>query len=583
MNPLKQLLSQTIQQALTKYGVEKSLGEIESDLNIPPKIDMGHFAFPCFSLSKVMRKKPNIIAEELKALIEDTDAIQEVRNLGPYLNFFMAPQAMGSSVAQAVLGRDMFQQKLAQHAPKTMIEYSQPNTHKELHVGHMRNICLGDSLIRLHQYCGFDIISSTFPGDMGTHVAKCLWYLKYHNTEPMPETEKGAWLGKMYSRGSMKIYDTDKSEDEAAKETYKAQLSEILTQLESEEGEFYELWKSTREWSIDQMKKVYDWADVTFDKWYWESEVDVPSVKLIQEYYDRGEVFIESKGVIGADLEAYNLGFCVLIKSDGHGLYATKDIELARRKFEDYKIEKSVYVVDERQAHHFKQVFKILELMGFENAQYCHHLAYNYVELPEGPMSSRKGNIIPLMDLIRQMEHTTKTELKNRYEGEWTEEEMDRTATIIAKGAIRYGMLKIDATKKIVFDMKEWLDLSGDSGPYLQYVYARIVTLCKKQGYDPAQAIDWSALQEKEEIAILLHLSNFNAVALNACHNYRISSVCTYLYELAKLYNSFYNEHSIAKAESDAIRFARLGLSKAVSDAMREGLALLGIPVPEKM
>ncbi|MCB0681180.1 MAG: arginine--tRNA ligase, partial [Saprospiraceae bacterium] len=392
-------LAQAIDQALRKQGVELSSETIYDQIGKAPNIEMGHFAYPCFDLAKQFRKAPPLIAKELSAQIEPDRLIASVEAAGPYVNFFVNPQAMGDLVALPILDGRFFRKDLTRDTPKMMVEYSQPNTHKELHVGHMRNLSLGDALIRILQYAGNEVISSTFPGDVGTHVAKCLWYIKYHNTDPMPDTEKGAWLGRMYTLGSLKLEDELGSPQEAIN---RQQLSGILSQLEAEEGEFFDLWKETRQWSIDLFNWVYDWAGVTFDKWYWESEVDVPSVAYAKTLLQRG-IAIESQGAIGVDLSEYNLDFCVLIKSDGHGLYATKDLELARRKFEDFHIERSIYVVDVRQSQHFQQVFKVLELAGFEEAEQCYHLAYNFVELPDGPMSSRKGNIIAIMDLIRQM------------------------------------------------------------------------------------------------------------------------------------------------------------------------------------
>jgi arginyl-tRNA synthetase len=473
----------------------------------------------------------------------------------------------------------MFQRSLIADPPKTMIEYSQPNTHKELHVGHMRNICLGDALIKLHRYCHYDIISATFPGDMGTHVAKCLWYLYYHNTQPQPAENKGAWLGSMYSLGHQ-LLETEEKTPQG--EINKKQLSEILTQLESGSGEFYDLWKTTKEWSVELMNQVYNWAGVHFDAWYWESEVDESSVALAREYYNKG-VFIESQGTIGVDLSEYNLGFCMLLKSDGHGLYATKDIELARRKFVDYKIEKSVYIVDKRQAHHFSQVFKVLEIMGFENAKNCYHLQYDYVELPDGAMSSRKGNIVPIMALIDQMHAAVKKDYLDKYKGEWEQEEIEQTAEIISKGAIKYGMIKIDPSRKIVFDMKEWLKIDGDSGPYLQYTYARINSLVKKLTDEVKASPDWSVLNEDLELQLMVKLSEFNNHAVQACLEYKPNTLCTYLYELCKLFNNFYNVHNIRRTEDEVVKSSRVALTKCVAITLKKGLELLGIGVPDRM
>jgi arginyl-tRNA synthetase len=326
-----------------------------------------------------------------------------------------------------------------------------------------------------------------------------------HNQTPPSENRKGAWLGSLYTKGNNLLEDEKGSDKE---EKNRAELTAILKEIEAQDGKYYELWKETRAWSIHLMEDVYKWAQVDFDIWYWESTVDSDSVKLIKKYYKEG-LFVKDDGAIGIDLSDDKLGFCLLLKSDGTGLYATKDIELARRKFQEHKVEKSIYVVDNRQALHFKQVFKTLEKMGFENADKCYHLQYEMVELPDGAMSSRKGNIVPLQDLIDKMQETIKSEYLSKYQDEWSAEEIESTAKEIAKGAIKFGMNRIDPNKKIVFDMDEWLRLDGESGPYIQYVYARIQSMLNKVEADFTKA-DMSHLESNYEKAVLIEVSQFN-------------------------------------------------------------------------
>src|SRR5690606_24747408 len=378
------------------------------------------------------------------------------------------------------------------------------------------------------------------------------------NKEEIPTERKGAWLGAMYSRAHNLLEDERVSDKEEANRN---ELTEILKQLEKKSGEYFDLWQETRQWSIELMNDVYKWAHVDFDVWYWESEVDSASVKLAMEYYDKG-LFIKDEGAIGIDLSDHKLGFCMLLKSDGNGLYATKDIELARRKFQDYHIEKNIYVVDKRQEHHFKQVFKVLELMGFENAKKCFHLQYDFVELPDGAMSSRKGNIVPLQSLIENMVQMIKDQYLNRYAQEWSKEQIEETAQIVAKGAIKYGMTRIDPSKKIVFDMQDWLKLDGESGPYIQYAYARINSMTTKLGAPTSKEISVNAPQEKE---LMAHMMNFHHVIQQATEQYKPSVLTSYLYDLARAYNSFYAECPVGSA-SEPTRSSRLMLSRATAD-----------------
>lgn len=541
-----------------------------------PNKEAGDIAFPMFLVAKEAKTNP---AQGAKTLEENLTTLPSFvsgkKALGPYLNFFFDFELIANKLIPSIISGEFFRQKLTENTPRTMIEYSQPNTHKELHVGHMRNLCLGDALIRLHRYCGYDIVASTFPGDVGTHVAKCLWYLKYHYKGEIPKERKGAWLGTMYSTAHNKLEEERGTPQEADN---REKLTMILKQLEQKSGEFYELWKETREWSIELMKEVYDWAGVKFDVWYWESEVDSDSVKLVREYQKKG-LFIEDQGAVGINLDDYKLGFCMLLKSDGNGLYATKDIELARRKFQDYNIEKNIYVVDKRQEHHFKQVFKVLELMGFENAKKCYHLQYDFVELPDGAMSSRKGNIVPLQSLIENMVKMIKDQYLSRYNNEWSPEEIEKTAQIVARGAIKYGMTRIDPAKKIVFDMQDWLKLDGESGPYAQYAYARINSMVNKLGAPVATELKIEKAEEKELVSILM---NFHHVVQQATEQYKPSVLTAYLYDLSRVYNSFYAECPVGSAP-EPVRSSRLMLSRSTATVLKQGLALLGIEAPERM
>ena len=592
--PLRKLISQSlvtiIQKQLELSGVAKDLmnaADVYKALVEPPNLDLGHLAFGCFITAKNLKKAPPVVAQllaqelkdELKQNIVLSYHIQSIEAAGPYVNIKFSAAGFSDYVLQPLVNGSAFKSQLTEATAKMMIEYSQPNTHKELHVGHMRNMCLGDSIVRLLRYSGYDILASTFPGDVGTHVAKCLWYMKFHNSETAPLMNKGEWLGGMYSKGNLLLED---QENTPQAEQNKRILTEILKQLEHKSGEYYDLWKETRQWSIDLMKQIYKWADIEFDQWYFESDVDSASVKTVKKYFDEGKL-VESQGAIGLDFSSENLGFCLLLKSDGTGLYATKDIELARRKFEDYKIEKSIYVVDQRQALHFKQVFRALEVLGFDQAKNCYHLQYNYVELPDGAMSSRKGNIVPLMTLVNTMKDHIKTTYLTRYENEWSADEIALVSDQVAKGAIKYGMLKQDTNKKIVFDMNEWTKLDGESGPFIQYSYARINSLMKKFDFGVAAKFDGTILNHDSEIKLMQHLMNFNTVVLSAAESYKPAPLCGYLYDTAKKFNTFYHDCAIGTAETPDLKKSRLALAYSTGAVLKQGLALLGIPVPNRM
>ena len=580
-NTLFSEISKKIYLAADKLAKNQiSQDEIYKLLSRPPKANMGDLAFPCFPLAKTLKSAPPQIANTLKENIDSlaSPLIEEVKVFGPYINFFLKEDEVNKVILSDILNGTMFSKTLTKDAPKSIVEFSQPNTHKIMHVGHMRNLCLGDAIVKLYRYAGIPTLSTTFPGDVGTHVAKCLWYLKKHNKEEAPTQRKGAWLGGMYTLGNNLL---DEQKGTPAEDENRKELTEILKQLHAGSGEYYDLWKETRQWSIDLMKNVYAWANVEFDSWYWESDVDADSVALVKEYYEKG-LFVKDDGAIGIDLSDDKLGFCLLLKTDGTGLYATKDLELARRKFIDHKVEKSLYVVDNRQALHFKQVFKTLEKMGFEQAKDCVHLQYEMVELTDGAMSSRKGNIVALQDLIDQMINTIKKEHLQKYMGSWSNEKIEEVANQVAKGAIKFGMTRVDSNKKIIFDMNEWLKLDGESGPYIQYVYARIQSLLAKLPTREKLA-HLSELKHPLEKEIILKLSLFNNIIESSVSQVKTHNLCGYLYELAKAYNSFYAECSVVNAESDALKYARADLTDAVAITLKQGLALLGIDSPEQM
>lgn len=583
---LKRAFAKCLSSALKKISEQTtiSIEDLYAALETPPDRSLGDLCFPTFGIARALKSAPPRVAAELSAELERDPIFQKVSSVGPFVNVHFSTEFLVQEVLSPIRDGSFFERDLVKCAPKTMIEYSQPNTHKELHVGHMRNICLGNALVRLHRYSGYEVVSSTFPGDVGTHVAKCLWYLDKYNKEPVPIEERGAWLGRMYTLATRKL-EEEKENDQA--EASQAVISEILKQIESKSGPYFERWKETREWSIASMKEAYAWAGVTFDQWYWESEVDSESVGLVRRLYEEGKLTLD-RGAIGMNLEDEGLGFCLLLKSDGNGLYATKDLLLAVRKFEDFKIEKSIYVVDVRQSYHFKQVFAVLKRLGYEQASSCYHLAYNYVELPDGAMSSRKGNIVPLMELIRKMEQTIKERHLEQYRGLWSDEEIEGVAKQVAGGAIKFGMTRTAPGTKIVFDMNEWLKLDGESGPYVQYSHARIRTLVNK-GFASfgneclGQGVNWALLETESERALMIKLSDFNNVVLAATETYKTNLLCTYLFELSKIFNSFYANCRVLEDANESLSIARLALCDVTAKTLAKGLDLLGIEAPERM
>ena len=576
------------------------LAEVEAAMTAPPDPTLGDLAFPCFKLAKALRKGPPQIAAELAAQISagpSGSLINRAVAAGPYVNLHLD---LGRAAALVLppLARDQIPAPPAS-GTRVMIEYSQPNTHKAFHVGHLRNLCLGDALVRLLRHDGDDVVAANYLGDVGAHIAKCLWWFLDHLADRTPPAhDRGEWLGECYSAASNQLdlwEEQAKAGDAAAAASLaaaKARTTELLLKLEARDPELMAVWSETRQWSLDDFTEIYAWCGVHFDRIFFESEVDEPGLKLVDEYLHKG-VFIASEGAIGIlNPEVKHMPFFMLRKRDGTGLYATKDLALARLKFEEYRIDRSIYVVDVRQSDHFRHVFLTLKKMGFHQAERCQHVPYEMVELPDGPMATRKGNVVLFRSLRQQMTEHIRREYLDNFTGEWPEAEIVAAANMIALGAIKYGMLARDVNQKIVFDMRAWLELTGNTGVYLQYTCARansILGKCAEVGksLDPALLGELTSVPTPDEIhpderALLLALDRLPASAHAAAQQLRPSLLCTYLFELAQSFNTF-NAHCPVKPSEGAQLQLRLLLVTATVNAMRHALGLLGIPTLRRM
>lgn len=566
----------------------------------PPDPKMGDFAFPCFRLAKALRKPPPAIAAELASSIDTSGIVESAQAAGPYVNVRLRLSDAARLVLPALADGDP--EPAPRREGKVMVEYSQPNTHKAFHVGHMRNLCLGDALVRLLRADGYEVVAANYLGDVGAHIAKCLWWyldvLDDAQREP-PDAYRGEWLGELYSAASNQLAEWEEaapSDPETAKKlaAAKARTTEILQRLEARDPELTEIWRETRQWSLHEFDEIYAWSGVTFDRVFYESEVDEPGLQLVEEYLQRG-VFVESDGAIGVvNDEVKHMPFFMLRKRDGTSLYATKDLALAKLKFEEHAITRSIYVTDSRQSDHFRHVFLTLAKMGFEHASACEHVPYEMVELPDGPMAGRKGRVILFRALRETMTGYVRDNYLDKYRGDWSDAEIDDVARIIALGAIKYGMLARDVNQKIVFDMEAWLDLEGNTGPYLQYACARIRSIirkCEAEGktlHDATTAGEAALkaacdrLEEPEERELVLALDGLGAVVHQAAQQLRPAPVCTYLFSLAKAYNRFNKACNVKQSTGDLLQ-ARLLLVHATVTALAWGLEHLGIPAPQRM
>ena len=564
------------------YNVSPPLLDIALNFCTPPRKEMAHLSFPCFFLSKKLKAKPQEIARLLAKACNTDPVFEQTLAEGPYLNLFFQSEFIVKHLLTPIKQGHFFSTPKKEMAP-FLIEFSQPNTHKTLHVGHMRNLCFGHALSTLLKRRGFSVITCTYPGDVGTHVAKCLWYLKYHNKETPPRGKEGQWLGDMYTKAIKKLETVPDPQT-------KNQLSEILAQLTRQEGDFFAIWKKTRAWSTELMKALYGWTHTHFDHWFWESEVDLPSQKWIKELYKQGKLE-KSEGAIGIHL-GEKLKFCLLLKADGNGLYATKDLYLARMRWEKFAFSQCIYIVDNRQEWYFLQIFETLKRLGYEElAGKSIHLKYNFVELKSGPMSSRKGNILPIMDLIKEMSNLVKTRHLEKYIPSWSKQKIEQTASQIAEGAIKFGMNEQDLNKKIVFDKEEWLKWDGKSGPYIQYAYARTQSLLAKHRAGDNKAAKSGENKElitvkdlcPEEWNLIMELGKASTVLEKSAWELKTSPLCHYIYDVSKSFAQFYQNCKVLE-ETDTTRKAfRLLLVESTGSVLKEVLFCLGIEAPNQM
>ncbi len=567
--------------------------EIAKWMERPPETQLGDYALPCFRFVKSLKRKPDEVARDLGDLIGSKSSwIAAANASGPFLNISVnQPRLMAWLLPSAASGKifqSMSQNQITANS-RVMIEYSQPNTHKEFHVGHVRNICLGSSLVNLFRHCGYPVIAANYIGDEGTHIAKCLWHIKRAGAM-VPAMKKGEWLGEMYVEATRAL-EAEAVVSPEAKAKIDGEISAILRGIESKNGPDYDLWRETRQWSLDDFNDVYDWFHIKFDRVFFESEVSEESQEIVEEYLKSG-AFVESEGAIGADLKEFKLGFMIVRKRDGNTLYATKDLALARRKFDEFKIDRSVYVVASEQNHHFKQVFKTLDLMGFKQAKQCFHLSYGMVVLPDGKMSSRAGNTVTFK-MLREEMTSALNEILAKYAGEWSAAEIATTAKRLCEGAVKYGMLCSDPAKDVVFDMENWLSFEGNTGPYLMYSYTRTQSILRKAA-EAGVTLDWAhetVLQDAyamhgvadSERELARWIQDFNHAVAASCENYRPSTLANHLFYLCKAFNRFYSDVSVLKTADEALRQARLGMVAAFGATLKEGLALLGITPPDRM
>ena len=502
-----------------------------------------------------------------------------VEAAGGYLNLYFDSRLFSARVVQKILSIELF----GKGEPKgktLMVEFSQPNTHKAFHVGHLRGAILGDAVCRILEYAGFDVVRTNYYGDMGLHVIRWLWnYQKFHEGET-PPADATRWMGDLYAEATSRLEENPELETE---------VRELYSQWDSQDPEVVALWEKTRQWSVDGFQELYDVLDIHFDRIYANSEVEFQGKEMVDDLIKKGiaedlrpddAVIVRLDELLKLKKEKYRV--LVILRSDSTALYSTEDLALAKLKFEEYPLDKSIYVVDVRQSLHFQQVWKTLEIAGYSWAKHCEHLSFELVNLPGNVvMASREGTVVLLEDLIREAKSRA-LEVVEEKNPDLSQEEKQDISRAVGLGAIKYPMLDRENTRIVTFDWETALDFNGQAAPYIQYAHVRANSILKKADGVPSAGSHPTYDLDPTEISLIENLSQFPGVIQNAAEGYKPLFLTHALFEAARAFNAFYRQAPVLTAEPE-MRDFRLQLVEASRRVLETGLNLLGIEAPKVM
>lgn len=549
--------------------------EIERTIEIPPSYDMGDYAFPCFQLAKQFRKAPNIIAEELAGKIDNKDLFETVKNEGPYINFFINKEKLAETVLNAVYEeKEKYGATNIGEGRKVLVEFSSPNIAKPFHIGHIRSTLIGNALYNLYQFEGFDTVALNHIGDYGTQFGMLIAAIKKwgdEDTRKQIEKDPIHELLKLYVR-----FNAEAEKDESLRDEARYWFKEL------EEGNEYakELWQWIRDLSLKEFERVYEMFGIKFDAFRGEAFYSDKMAPIVEEMEEKG-LLKESDGAYIIDLEEYNMPPALIKKSDGSTLYITRDITSAFFRKEHYDFYKSIYVVASEQNLHFKQWMKVIELMGYDWANDNVHVAFGMVSLEDGKLSTRKGQVLFLEDVLNKAVDTALELINDRNPDLENKEEVAKEVGI---GAVMFQELFNSRIKDYTFSWEKTLSFEGETGPYVQYAHARTASLLKKGNFDEKmmENIDYSLLKTEEEINLIRLVYDFPEKIINSLDKYEPFIVTRHITEIAQAFSSFYNACPILSVEEE-LKNARLALTYITKTVIKTGLGLLGIKAPEKM
>ncbi len=563
---MKQVIASILKEALKKEKIKLSEKEIINIIEIPPSHDMGDFAFPCFSFSKQLKMLPTEIAFNLRKNIGNVPkGFEDIQLKGPYINFFLDRKNLTKILINEILKqKDNFGKNNSGKGKKILVEFSSPNIAKPFGIGHLRSTIIGNSISKISEFNGYKTINVNYLGDWGTQFGKLIFAFKKWGDEKKFKKNPVQHLYELYVKANKKIY-----EDKAR--------SEFL-RLENGDKTNLSLWKKFKEISIIEFEKIYSQLGIKFDVYLGESRYEEKMKDVIKLLKDK-KLLEESENALVVNLEKYNLGVALIQKSDKATLYATRDLASAISRFEEYKFDKMFYEVGQEQILHLKQVFKILELLGYEWAKECVHIYHGlYLDSDGKKFATRKGKTIFMEDILKETISLASKEIKKR-EPKISEKRLKQRASKVANAAIIYGDLKNNRTNNIPFDIKRFVSFEGDTGPYLLYSYARANSILNKIKTKPKKLII-DNLEEKE-ISLVKKLSDFQKVVEDSYKTLNPSLIANYSYQLSQIFNEFY--HACPVIGSREKETFRIVLVECFKQVLKNALNLLGIETLEKM
>lgn len=596
---IDQIISQGVSNALKAlYGADFAPETIVPSAT--KKEFEGNLTVVVFPFLKASRKSPEATAAEIGAwLVENEPAVEATNAVKGFLNITIRPSYWLDMLGHIAATADYGMRRATPESPLYMVEYSSPNTNKPLHLGHVRNILLGYSLAQILKANGYRVVKTNIVNDRGIHICKSMlaWQKWGNGVTPETSGKKGDHLigdfyvafDKHYRQELAEIMARDNVDEKVAAERspLMAEAREMLRSWENGDPGVRQLWQTMNSWVYDGFDETYRRMGVDFDKIYYESDTYLEGKDLVLNGLKDGKMYRKEDGSVWADLTAEGLDHKLLLRADGTSVYMTQDIGTAKLRYRDYPIDKMIYVVGNEQNYHFQVLSLLLDRLGFKWGKDLVHFSYGMVELPEGKMKSCEGTVVDADDLMDSMVADASEASADRL-AEMPADEAADTCRKIGLGALKYFLLKVDPRKNMLFNPKESIDFNGNTGPFLQYTYARIRSLLRKAGAEPlaegAPAPGFSGVTPNEkEIALIQRVADMPSVVAEAGRTYSPALIANYCYDLAKLYNQFYHDCPILKEDNQSLRDTRLFLSAVVARTLRDSAALLGIEMPERM